>query len=696
MAARKRTAAAARSVANGDGHARVTTTSSSSSPISQDRKSREKSPSPEPSGITLRDVMRFVLVGISAFCFSYVLFQQYQYRRSVSNPASSSKGPPQSAAAQKEAAQAQRAEYVKQLLEKFNSWRPEAVLPFKVPQRDSPASPITTADVEKRDAVRDALKSSWSAYVHDAWGSDEYHPLTHTGSNLSTDGGMGYTIVDALDTLLIVGEQQEYRRARDWVRDNLAAGPTSWQRRGKFNVFETVIRTLGGLLSAHALCTETPSNIEGIVSPFYHLCDPGDADLFLEAAQELSSQLRPAFNTKTGIPKREVDFWTGEAFADMDNHGSASLAEATTIQLELKYLAWLTSDKRLWQIAERPMKAVRDATRTAGKDGLLPIFLSPEHGQFMVSPIRLGSRGDSFYEYLIKQYVQTDRTEAVYRDMFDRALSAVKKHLVKQSTHSIPPFLYTAELIPRRPDPRTPSAKPSFTLLPKQDHLVCFLPGALMLAAHEFGAPRQGWSDQGSAEVIAGGLTLQQEDWAVGHELLRGCMTTYTETTTGLGPEIAHWKTTEDPDHEEEDWYIKQQDSGIIAAANRINPRGKKLQPLIDARNILRPETVESLFVAFRLSGDPIYREWGWEIFQAFEKHCRLENGAYAGLVDVDALPEDIEHIDKMETFWLSETLKYLYLLFDDQDKLPLKDWILNTEAHPLPRFVPSERTGFA
>ena len=80
----------------------------------------------------------------------------------------------------------------------------------------------------------------------------------------------------------------------------------------------------------------------------------------------------------------------------------------------------------------------------------------------------------------------------------------------------------------------------------------------------------------------------------------------------------------------------------------------------IDARNILRPETVESLFVAYRITGDPIYREWvclllpysylnplwsrrgtgetdcragdwqGWEIFQAFNKHCRLPGGGFA------------------------------------------------------------------
>ena len=41
---------------------------------------------------------------------------------------------------------------------------------------------------------------------------------------------------------------------------------------------------------------------------------------------------------------------------------------------------------------------------------------------------------------------------------------------------------------------------------------------------------------------------------------------------------------------------------------------------------------------------------------------------------------------DKLESFFLAETLKYLYLLFsDDKDLLPLDKWVFNTEAHPLP-----------
>ena len=53
--------------------------------------------------------------------------------------------------------------------------------------------------------------------------------------------------------------------------------------------------------------------------------------------------------------------------------------------------------------------------------------------------------------------------------------------------------------------------------------------------------------------------------------------------------------------------------------------------------NIMRPETVESIFYLWRLTGNKTYKEWGWNIFQAFEKNSRVESG-YVGLKDVSIL----------------------------------------------------------
>lgn len=101
------------------------------------------------------------------------------------------------------------------------------------------------------------------------------------------------------------------------------------------------------------------------------------------------------------------------------------------------------------------------------------------------------------------------------------------------------------------------------------------------------------------------------------------------------------------------------------------------------------PETVESIFLAYRLTGHNRYREYGWNIFKNIEEHCRIQSGGYATIVNVDEVP--VKHEDKMETFFMviffnflicslalmihfqqSETLKYLFLLFEDSDVLPL------------------------
>lgn len=100
---------------------------------------------------------------------------------------------------------------------------------------------------------------------------------------------------------------------------------------------------------------------------------------------------------------------------------------------------------------------------------------------------------------------------------------------------------------------------------------------------------------------------------------------------------------------------------------------------IMDGWYPLRPEVVESLFVMWRLTHDQTYREWGYEIAQNIEKHCKLEHG-YSGLKDAQTL----EYSDQQESFFLAETLKYLYLLFSNDDLISLDDYVFTTEGHPL------------
>ena len=97
---------------------------------------------------------------------------------------------------------------------------------------------------------------------------------------------------------------------------------------------------------------------------------------------------------------------------------------------------------------------------------------------------------------------------------------------------------------------------------------------------------------------------------------------------------------------------------------------------------ILRPETAESLFILHELTHEPIYREWGWQIFQAIEQRCKTAAG-YGSYPDVrDARTRTPD--DRMESFFLAETLKYLYLLQAPDHGIDLSKVVFNTEAHPL------------
>ncbi|KIM38981.1 glycoside hydrolase family 47 protein [Hebeloma cylindrosporum] len=501
---------------------------------------------------------------------------------------------------------------------------------------------VLSADIPKREEVVEAFKYAWAAYERDAMGNDEYHPLSKKGSNLTDSGGIGYAIIDSIDTMLIMGLEKEYNTARNWVANEL-----SFDHDGNFNTFETTIRVLGGLLTAYHLSDEDP--------------------IFLEKAIELADRMLPAFETPTGLPFGMVNLAKREGVDDPNYAGLVSTAEASTLQLELKYLSFLTDNDNYWDKAEGAMKAIKAA---ALPHGLVPIYLNAQTGQFLVSEIRLGSRGDSFYEYLLKQFLQTGKSESVYLQMYKQAMDSVHSNLVKKGeTHKL---TYTSELLPERQD-----GQMTWRLSPKQDHLVCFLAGSLMLGA----TTTEAIHEKVSVPPRPGQLTLTgQKDWELGVELLKTCVDTYN-TATGLAAEIVHFYTSDDglQAHPERDWYIK---------GNEI-----PAQPSYDARYLLRPETVESLFIAYRLTGDEQYRADGWRIFQAIQKYSRLESGGYASLLNVDVV-HSIK-IDKMETFFMSETLKYLYLLFSESTLLPLDEYVFNTEAHPLPMFTPSTRTSF-
>lgn len=96
---------------------------------------------------------------------------------------------------------------------------------------------------------------------------------------------------------------------------------------------------------------------------------------------------------------------------------------------------------------------------------------------------------------------------------------------------------------------------------------------------------------------------------------------------------------------------------------------------------LLRPEFIESAYYLFQATKDPLYLQIGEVVLDDFEHINKVPCGV-AALHDV----RTGELSDKMESFFLSETLKYLYILFDTEHSLhrDSSTWVFSTEAHPF------------
>nr|XP_008118769.1 PREDICTED: mannosyl-oligosaccharide 1,2-alpha-mannosidase IC [Anolis carolinensis] len=437
------------------------------------------------------------------------------------------------------------------------------------------------------------MKFAWDNYKQYALGKNELRPLTRNGHIGNMFGGLrGATVVDALDTLYIMELQEEFQEAKDWVESSFDLNVN-----GEASLFEVNIRYVGGLLAAYYLTGE---------------------EVFKSKALELGEKLLPAFNTPTGIPRGVINLGSGMSWSwGWASAGSSILAEFGSLHLEFLHLSDLSGNP---VYVEKVMNIRKVLNRIEKPQGLYPNFLSPVTGNWVQHHVSIGGLGDSFYEYLIKSWLMSDKRDVEAKSMYDNALEAIEKHLVKKSAGGL---TYIAEWR-------------GGILDHKMGHLACFSGGMIALGA------------QHAAKEQA------QHYMELAAEITNTCHESYVRSETKLGPEAFRF------------------DSGTEAMATRLS----------DRYYILRPEVVESYLYLWRLTHDPKYRQWGWEAVQALEKNCRVEAG-FSGIRDVYASTPS--HDNMQQSFFLAETLKYLYLLFCEDDVLSLEDWVFNTEAHPLP-----------
>ncbi|XP_031177562.1 mannosyl-oligosaccharide 1,2-alpha-mannosidase IA [Sander lucioperca] len=453
--------------------------------------------------------------------------------------------------------------------------------------------PLDPETKDRRAKIKEMMKHAWGNYRRYAWGSNELRPISKQGHSSNLFGSIkGATIVDALDTLHIMEMFEEFDAATDWVEKNL-----DFNVNAEVSVFEVNIRFVGGLLSAYYLSGK---------------------EVFRRKAVELGEKLLPAFKTPTGIPWALLNLKSGIGRNwPWASGGSSILAEYGTLHLEFMHLSKLSGNP---EFAQKVMNIRKVLNRLDKPQGLYPNYLNPNSGQWGQHHVSVGGLGDSFYEYLLKAWLMSDKTDEEGKRMYYDALQAIETNLIRKSSGGL---TYIAEW-------------KGGLLEHKMGHLTCFAGGMIALGAD--GAPSE--------------KTGHQMEQAA--EIARTCHESYARTALKLGPEAFRF------------------DGGVEAIATRQNEK----------YFILRPEVIETYLYMWRFTHDPKYREWGWEAVQALEQHCKVEGG-YSGVRDVYASTPN--HDDVQQSFYLAETLKYLYLLFSDDDHLPFDHWVFNTEAHPLP-----------
>jgi hypothetical protein len=292
----------------------------------------------------------------------------------------------------------------------------------------------------RRYHVKKAMQHAWTGYETYAFGNDELNPKSMSGAN--GWGGAGTTLVDSLDTLWLMDMKEEFHRARDWVKDHLYHNINK-----AVSVFETTIRSLGGLLSAY---------------------DWSGDEVFLNQAKDLGSRLFKAFNTPTGIPSSQVNLATGQSNNIPWTGNSAITAEFGTLQLEFRQLARLTGIVDYKEKTEQVYKLMNDMNPA---HGLYPNFIrnygsTPEFGN---DKLTFGAMSDSFYEYMLKIWLQGGRMEQFYRDMYDKSMQGMYDVLLQVSSPS--GLVYIAD-------------RNNGVMDTKMDHLVCFMGGLLALGAY--------------------------------------------------------------------------------------------------------------------------------------------------------------------------------------------------------------------
>lgn len=550
-----------------------------------------------------------------------------------------------------------------------------------------------------RKETEDLFYHGFENYMKHAFPEDELRPvsckpLTRDRENPAhievndVLGNYSLTLIDSLSTLAILASSPSGNQGnkplalfQDGVKDLVEqygdgnVGPTGRGKRArgfdldsKVQVFETAIRGLGGLLSAHLFAvgdlpitgynplieqtraakswntTLTDGEATGITWPNGMIYD----GQLLRLAYDLGNRLVPAFWTSTGIPYPRVNLRHGIPFyarspgnfgpegqCDTEQNGSAEITEtcsagAGSLVLEFTVLSRLTKEPKFEELAKRAFWAIWE--RRSPID-LIGAGIDAETGSWLHAWTGIGAGIDSFFEYAFKSHIllsgqpvifgsrtedtldprslfeplsQAEHSSRTFLDAWNTAHAAIKRHIYRGTNFQHPHYVQVD---------LTTGAPRAFWV----DALSAYYPGLLAMSGH--------------VEEATQGHLMSTAIWSRFSALPER----YSMATGGVEGGLGWWPG--------------------------------------------RPELIESTWYLYRATEDPWFVYVGEMLLRDIKRRCWTPCG-WAGIQNVLTG----EKTDRMESFFLGETAKYFFLLFYPDHPLNKLDapFVFTTEGHPL------------
>ncbi|KAJ4315734.1 Mannosyl-oligosaccharide alpha-1,2-mannosidase 1B [Fusarium piperis] len=475
--------------------------------------------------------------------------------------------------------------------------------------------PAYRDDVEKAGAIAEAFRHSWMGYYTYAFPKDTLHPLSRTfENNLS---GFGSTAIESLTTAIIMGEKAIVDRIL-WFISSATFTVTKLVGE-EVDVYEATVRLIGSMVSAYDLLNG-PYRKNAIVM--------NQMNALLDQSILLADALKVAFGSKTRIPAGGILM---TPMIQRSGRLETTLGAAGGMGVELDAIHHRSGLKKLWKNFVNGFKALvrQPILHDEIIPGLFPDMLNTKQGGFFSKQGGFTKNTAPFYSGMMKlrnlDAMRYKRTGVQWA----KSAEAMIEHLTSYpKDHENLTFL---------------GAYRNSQRIPRADITSC----------------------SAGAMFILGGVTLGKQRYIeFGLRIAESCWTVASSMPSGLPPRQFKWVDVE------------------FTAGTMRNPLPPvHFEALANQTGFwptqrsytLGPDLLETMYYAYRITGDTKWQDRAWDMFVSINSSCRVANG-FVGINDVTVKDGyDLEGnpvmnkgqwINRMEGEWMSRTLKYLYLIF--------------------------------